>query len=214
MATDVKTTATRTQAAAGPNSGHRPYLFTAEQVLKMVEAEILPEDTSTELLNGVLYQVTKGELHNAIVCKLAELVRVHCPVNFHVREDKSNRAGERSLPEPDVALCAGGIFDYLPDVAPLGKLALVAEVSHSSRDSDRVIKFAMYAAAGVPCYWIVNVRARNVEVWTRPAEAEDGTARYQSLATHRPGESIPVVIDGQARGEVNVAEIFPPEKLS
>lgn len=191
-----------------------PYRFTADQVLKMVEAEILPEDKSTELLNGVLYQVTKYETHNLIVGQLGDLVRPLIPAGFHLREEKSSRGNEKSMPEPDLAVCRGTRKDYWPDLPTLDKFAAVVEISHHSETSDRVIKFALYAAAGVPCYWIVNVGMRTVEVWTRPASAEGESARYEMLVTYKPGQSIPVVIDGQPRGGVNVADIFPPEKPS
>src|SRR4051812_20603669 len=81
------------------------YLFTAEQVLRMAEAGILPEDERIELLDGVLYKMTKGETHNAIVGNLADTLRGLLPRGFHVREEKSNRADEWSIPEPDVAVC-------------------------------------------------------------------------------------------------------------
>ena len=77
----------------------------------------------------------------------------------------------------------------------------------------------MYAAAGVPRYWIVDVdRPTASTVWTGdPGQAGQCRIRCFDAArftTYRSGQSIPVVIDGQHSGEVPVADIFPPETKS
>ncbi|MCA1682714.1 MAG: Uma2 family endonuclease [Actinobacteria bacterium] len=210
MATVVLEQATNESVGRVSASEPVPYEFTAAQALMMVEAGILPD--SVELLDGVFYEMVKGELHNVLVTRLATTLRPLIPAGFHVREEKSCRADPKSLPEPDVIVCAGEVFDYLPDPPPLAKLALAVEVSLNSDKSDRVIKFAMYAAAGVPSYWIMDAEGRDVEVWSNPARGADSSARYESLITYKPGQSIPLFIDGRPCGAVQVAELFPPEK--
>ena len=212
MATDLRKT--RRKTIAGHEDGYRPYRFTAEQVLKMVDAEIIPEDSTTELLDGVLYQVSKSELHNMIVDTIGDPLRRLCPGGHHVREDKSRRAGEWSMPEPDVAICRGERFAHVPHLPPLETMALVIEVCQSTPKHDRVIKFGMYAAAGIPCYWIVDAKARNVTVWTEPAQFKRRSAKYTAQVLSEVGQSIPVVIDGQPLGAVNVAEFFSSDKPS
>jgi len=186
------------------------YLFTADQVLRMVEAGILPEDEKIELLDGVLYKMTKGELHDAIVGNLAHTLRGAVPKGYHVREEKSNHADERSIPEPDIAVCLGGIFDYTPNHPPLEKLALVVEVTHTTRKADYILKLAKYAVAGIPFYWIIDVDRRRVLVHRDP-ETAGGIGRYGSLATFKPGDSLAVEIGGEVRGRIAVSDLFPPE---
>ena len=48
---------------------------------------------------------------------------------------------------------------------------LVVEVSDTSLKMDRLTKAMVYAAAGVPEYWIVNARAGQVEVHRDPDPA-------------------------------------------
>lgn len=186
------------------------YLLTCGQVLRMVEAGILPEGEKIELLDGVLYKMTKGELHNAIVGAVADALRRVTPEGFLVREEKSSYADEGSLPEPDVAVCQGPRFAYLPDLPPLEKLALVVEVSHHSYQTDSTQKLAKYAAGGVPCYWIVDVAGRRVLVYRGP-ETVGGVGRYGSLSTFKPGDALDVEIGGRVRGQVQVCDLFPPE---
>ena len=62
----------------------------------------------------------------------------------------------------------------------------------------------IYAAAGIPVYWIVNVVARQVEVYSKP-----GTNGYQLREDYGPGQSVPVVLDGIQVGTIAVADILP-----
>ncbi len=206
MATEIMEAAASSTDFDPKDAGHSPYLFTGDQAQAMVTAGIIPQDKSTELLDGVLYQVTKTETHNYIVGELSDRLRTLCPADYHLREEKSNRAGERSLPEPDIALCKGTRNTYWPNLPTLDRLALVVEVSQHSETADHVTKFALYADARIPCYWIVEVRSRSVAVWTNPAEKT-----YQTVIIYKAGESIPVVIDGVVRGEIALDDFFPPE---
>jgi Uma2 family endonuclease len=53
---------------------------------------------------------------------------------------------------------------------------LVVDVATTSARRDRVVKAPLYARAGVPEYWIVEVESRTVRVCRRPAGAEFGDA--------------------------------------
>ena len=53
----------------------------------------------------------------------------------------------------------------------------------SERVSDRSIKTEIYAQAGVPEYWIVDVRRRQVEVLTHPTRTG-----YARIVTRGSGE--------------------------
>jgi Uma2 family endonuclease len=69
-----------------------------------------------------------------------------------------------SMPEPDAAIVTAEASVRLPhpDTA-----VFVIEVSDSSIDLDRD-KALEYAAAGIADYWIVDVKARQVEVYRQP----------------------------------------------
>jgi Uma2 family endonuclease len=199
-----------TQAPAAPVriAGRAVYRLTADQVLRMIDAGILTNHTNAELLDGVLYEMTKGELHNAIVNVVGDLLRplvALAPKRHHVRLESSNTADPHSLPEPDVSVVAGGVFDYVPTPPHLSKLALVVEVD-SSRSSDDTGKLAKYATAAIPTYWVVDAPGRVVVVYTLPNPEGD----YDRREVRRAGETIEVVIGGHACGTVRVADFFPP----
>jgi Uma2 family endonuclease len=201
-----KTRGKTSTRARADNSGRVPYRFTADQVLNMVTAGIFPDDQDVELWDGVIYLMTKYEPHNAIVGQIADLIRSVTPAGYFVREEKSAAYEEHSLPEPDVAICQGARFDYLPNVAPLAKMELVVEVNASTQRADHVDKLAGYAAARVPTYWIVDVEKRQVVVCTGPTAAGE----YDQRMTRRPGDGLDVVIAGAPRGRIAVADLFPP----
>ena len=76
-----------------------------------------------------------------------------------------------SEPEPDFAVVRGDETAYLtrhPNAADIG---LVVEVSDSALPGDRDDKGRIYAQAGIPCYWIVNINDRQIEVYTAPSGA-------------------------------------------
>ena len=111
-------TGSRKKQTRQRNGGRVPYLFKAAQVLRMIAEGIIPDDEDVELFDGVLYKLTKGELHNCIVGLIGDAIRPLTPEGYHVREEKSTRKDDDSLPEPDVAVCRGKRTDYVPDRPP------------------------------------------------------------------------------------------------
>ena len=83
-------------------------------------------------------------------------------------------------------------------------VALLVEVAESSLGMDRGEKLRAYARAGIPVYWIVNLVDRQVEVYTDPVND-----RYAGRQDYRPGQAIPVLIDGQAVGDLAVDQLLP-----
>jgi Uma2 family endonuclease len=108
----------------------------------------------------------------------------------------------RSVPEPDLAVVPGSPDDYEashPRVA-----LLVVEVADSSLKQDRLSKAAIYGAAGIPKYWIVNLRDEVVEVMREP---DPEAARYRSVRSAVRGERLELVaLPGAA---LDAAELLP-----
>jgi Uma2 family endonuclease len=49
------------------------------------------------------------------------------------------------------------------------KIVLVVEVAETSLEYDRTVKLPIYAQAGIPEYWIVNLLDRQIEVYRHPS---------------------------------------------
>ena len=98
-----------------PDCGRVLYQLKADQVLRMLAEGIIPDDEDVELFDGVLYRMTKGELHNCIVILIGTALRGLIPEGFHVREEKSARLGEYSLPvHAESARPEVGVFQIEP----------------------------------------------------------------------------------------------------
>lgn len=143
------------------------------------------EDEKIELLCGVLVAMTpQGEAHALALERLSLLL---FPLaqrgRARLRMQSPFAASEDSEPEPDLFL--------FPANSPGGKperAHLIVEVAFSSQRKDRVVKSAIYAEAGVPEYWLVDLRTDQVEVRTNP---RDGT--YATIRIARPGDVIQLV---------------------
>jgi Uma2 family endonuclease len=62
---------------------------------------------------------------------------------------------------------------------------LVIEVADTSVEHDRSVKIPMYARAGVPEAWLVNLSARRIEVYRNPAGGS-----YADVTSVSPSETL------------------------
>ena len=163
---------------------------------RMVDAGGFGPEDRVELLDGEIWEMTpQGTLHAAVCGAVLEALRRAFGEAFHVRAQSPLALDDRSEPEPDAAVVAGVPFDYLEDHPASG--LLVVEVSETSLPHDRGRKLAAYARNGIPEYWLVDLTARQLEVYRQPAG--DRYASKQVLTRtdtvrplHRPDAAIAV----------------------
>jgi Uma2 family endonuclease len=180
-----------------------PTRMTVERYLGLVEAGVLSHDDRVELLEGVIVAMTPGNPpHAAAVGLVTRALMLALGDRAAVRTQCTLVLPPWSAPEPDVAVVAGSHHDYA--AAHPRTALLVVEVADSSLHQDRLSKAAIYAAAGIPEYWIVNLRAGVVEVM-RDADREQ--ARYRDVRTCASGERIAPVAIPDAR--IAVADLLP-----
>lgn len=193
--------------------GRVPYRLTVDQFLAMRLHGIIGDDEDLELWAGRLYKMTKNEPHNFAVMATAEALRGLISGDYHVREEKSARQGDRLLPEPDVAVARGTIRSYVHEIPTLDRLALVVEVCASTRRSDFRSRPRVYARAGIPVYWVVDLTRREIVVFGDP-RPRGSRHSYGTQTTFGPGQALDVIIDGDVRGRVAVEDLLPPPKAA
>ncbi len=160
-------------------------------------------DGRYELLEGEIVKIMPNEPHTFVNMELLRAL-VECFGWDYVRLPGSLAATPTSEPEPDVSVTVKPRREYLKTGIPPGsEFRLVVEVSDSTLWRDKGQKAKLYATAGVPEYWVVNITGRTVIVHRRPV-GED----YQSIVTYNENESI----SPEAAPEHTIAlvEIFPP----
>jgi Uma2 family endonuclease len=155
-----------------------------------------------ELLYGRLVRMSpQGEPHVFSVTRLNKLLVRALGDRAEVRVQAPFGASAESEPEPDIAIVAPG--DYLGGHP--SRAMLLIEVSDSSLQDDRRIKGPLYAAAGVPEYWIVDLVGGEIEVYREPRGDGAGYARVT-----RHGRDTELRVPGFEDVVVAVGEVVPP----
>jgi len=166
------------------------------------------EGDPVELIGGQLIVAEpKGSPHATAVGMANDALRAVLPPGWIVRVQDPLALDDESAPEPDIALVRGSRADYRH--AHPARPALAIEVAQSSLSFDRQHKGSLYARAGVPDYWIVNLVDGVLEVY-RDA-APDASApygwRYRSLQTLSPPALVaPLVLPSSP---IPVAALLP-----
>ena len=115
---------------------------------------------------------------------------------------------ETSEPEPDAAVIRGSRDDCPHSHPGPADVALVIEVADASLERDRAWKRRLYAGAGIPVYWIVNLIEGRLEVYADPAASADGPD-YRDTRGYAEAEDAPLVLDGREVARLAVREILP-----
>jgi Uma2 family endonuclease len=182
--------------------------FTVDEYHKLIEIGLLTEDDNLELLEGYLVQkMSRNPPHDSSLhaCLMALLAAV--PDGWIVRPQSAvTLAG--SEPEPDLAVVRRDADRYRTRHPGPTDVGLVVEVAESTLPSDRTDKLRIYARAGLPVYWIVNLTDRQVEVYGQPS-GPTANPDYATRQTYKPGDGVPVALGGQPVGTVPVAELLP-----
>jgi len=181
-----------------------PRRFTVEEYHRMADLGILKPDERVELIRGMVHRMSpKNWAHVVAVTGLyQQLVGALAGRAAVFQEAPLKLALLHSEPEPDiVATSSPDIKDYGSKSA---KPLLIIEVSESSLLYDLNAKALLYAAAGVPEYWVVNLVDRELVVFRSP----DGGA-YLERRSYRSGDRIqPASWPDVA---IDVGELFPAE---
>lgn len=171
----------------------RPHRWSRRQYESMITLGIFEPEERLELLGGeVLTMSPQSSRHATAVQLVAEALRERCSPGVHVRSQLPIALDDHSEPEPDVAVVRGNARDYRE--AHPTHAELLVEVADSSLTYDRGPKRAAYASNGIPEYWIVDLEARQVEVY-RQGEGDtyrDITRLDAQQSVSFAGEPIPV----------------------
>ena len=171
--------------------------WTREEFARLYESGFFGPEDRVELIEGELvimpppgYEHTNpirnGNMLLTGLYRETHDVAVQCPLDL----------GQTSEPQPDFALIARGTVPAkaLPTTADL-----IIEVSYSSLAFDRKEKAALYAKAGTPEYWVIDVVNQKVEVYRDPGPVPDkpGTFAFGTRQVFEPSQSVqPLKVPG------------------
>lgn len=198
----------KTPTAANPLSASDPvarWRWSREDYLRLNELGFF-RNTRVQRIEGEIFRMSpQSEPHGYGVSQLIDWLQVpSVRKRFQIRP-QFPLALEDSDPEPDLALV---LRDEVDGVSTPSHAQLVVEVSRSSLEFDRTVKLALYARAGIPEYWIVDVDGRRLEVYRQPTTGADGTATYAERIVLGPGDQIAPLF--QADLVLAIEKLFPP----
>jgi len=175
---------------------------------QLVEKGIFAPGERIELIDGLLMVAEPQSSSHFTAVSLAQRALARAfGEGWHVRAQGPIALDDTSEPEPDLAVVRGDLRDYV--YAHPADPVLVVEVSLTSLEFDRVHKSSLYARAGRPEYWIVNLVDRVVEVRRAPAPslAAPYGWDYTIVETLRPGQhASPLAVSG---ARIAVVDLLP-----
>lgn len=194
------------QVVPGPDGLDRR-AFSADEVRRMTEAGILGEDDRVELVDGELLVMSpKGPEHDWIKMAIAERLFRALDPSFYIAVECTLRLDPFTLVEPDIMVCRKAAWRISAEgyaEVPGPEILLLIEVAHSSLAYDRRRKAAMYAAHGLPEYWIVAVGKG--QTWVHLDPEPKGYGRVDPVAG---SESLKAGAPALAPFEMRLAELM------
>jgi Uma2 family endonuclease len=134
-----------------------PYRFTVEQFLALCEQGMFDNYAKSELIEGEIVVVNAQHSRHARV-KTRLAIRLGNVLNaltspYEPQVEASILLSDVSVPEPDIVLTS-----YRgAGLVPVATVALVVEVSDTTLSTDIGRKAELYAQAGVPEYWVIDL---------------------------------------------------------
>jgi Uma2 family endonuclease len=148
--------------------------WTAKDYWRMAERGDF-DGQRVQLINGEIIEMPpQGHAHTLSKSRVVRFLMSEFEPKHWVRTESSLPILATTVPEPDIAVAEHPIEWYQEH--PVTAL-LVVEISDSSLRLDRQ-KANLYALAGIPEYWIVNVVDRTVEVYRKPKRDSKSESGY------------------------------------
>jgi Uma2 family endonuclease len=173
-------------ASSLPDLQGRQRRITVDEYHRMIAAGILCEGEHVQLISGTLVAMTpQGAPHARVIQRLNRLLVRAVGDDLVVRPQLPLMLVDDSEPEPDLAVVRARDAES-GERHPRTAL-LVVEVAGESLPLDRQAKAVLYARAGIPEYWIVNLAESSVEVRREPDPA---SGSYRTKAVARSGDTL------------------------
>ncbi len=160
--------------------------FTVDDLLRMADAGLFIDNGRVELIDGQVVELSpEGPDHSNIITVLTGLLSHAYPRSFAVRVQNTQPIHTHRTAEPDLSVTRRYMPTHLfptPDDS-----VLMIEVANTTLRYDVRDKPRVYAAWGVPVYWVVDVRGRRIIEHTDPRP--DG---YATVRVHDAESPVPL----------------------
>jgi Uma2 family endonuclease len=180
-------------------------LWTVEDYHRMSELGILDSDERTELIAGqITLMAAKGTPHVTALRLLAttlDALLANRPV--FVSTQDPIQLDDFSEPEPDLTIVRGTVLDYADHHPRPAQVYLVVEVADSTLKQDCEVKDKLYAQGGIPDYWVLDVKNRQLHIFRDPTP----TGYTSHLILNEPNQISPLAFPNLI---LTLTSILPP----
>jgi Uma2 family endonuclease len=182
--------------------------FSVARYQRMIETGILTSEDKVELLeNYVVLKMPRNPPHEGTIQLVGEALAPAIPPGWRLRVQLTVVLTD-SQPEPDCTIVRGDARTYLTRHPGPADVGLIVEVADSSLLRDQRDKTRIYARGGIPCYWIVNLVDRRIEVFTQPS-GPAAVPAYNAFQIYQPGDTVPLVLDGNTVATIPADDLLP-----
>jgi Uma2 family endonuclease len=134
--------------------------FTVDDYYQMADAGIIGDQERVELIDGeVVIMSPIGRRHSACVSAATQALVLAGGTSVIVQPQGPVRLDRFNEPQPDLMLLRPRPDFYASQHPGPDDVLLVIEIADSSLRYDRDIKAPLYAAWGVPEYWLADLKA-------------------------------------------------------
>ena len=146
-------------------------LVNVSEYNRMLEVGILTEDDNVELIRGEIVEMSPiGSRHAACVNRIANLLPSMLFGKVIISTQNPVVLDDLSEPEPDIAILKM-TEDYYDSQNPRPNDVLcLIEVADTTILQDREIKIPLYAEAGIPECWLIDLEKDSIEVYKNPSQ--------------------------------------------
>jgi hypothetical protein len=147
----------------------RQYRFTADEFEQMGRAGIFHEDQRLELVDGIVLEMSPiGTDHAACVDRLNRILSRCVGDRAIVRVQGPVRLGLHSESMPDLAILNQRDDFYARAHPQPDDILLIIEVADTTVEYDRDTKMPLYATAGIPEAWLVDLEDETITAYREP----------------------------------------------
>ncbi|MEM1354471.1 MAG: Uma2 family endonuclease [Planctomycetota bacterium] len=148
-----------------------PWRVTSERYLELISSGKLGPEDKVELINSMITSMSPaGPKHNAVVRRLTRLFG--SVLDRHdLQVQGTVHLSNGQIFDPDITVIRLQNDEVLEDRHPgPGDIMLIVEAAGSSMKRDAQVKMPVYAAAGIPEYWIADIENQTLIVHRDPTD--------------------------------------------
>lgn len=178
-------------------------LFSVSEYHRMIDAGVLGPEDRIELLEGEIVEMSPiGSRHASCVKKLNALLNSALSGRAVVGVQDPVAISESTELQPDLSLLRLRDDFYASAHPRPADILLIIEVADTSSDYDRRVKMPLYAKAGLPEVWLIDLGQNVVQVYRQPSQSQ-----FTSAEVRRREDSLP--LPGLEGIRLRVADMFP-----